>query len=301
MTMKKCFLFFILTLGISNMCSSQEWMTSLDAAKRIALVQDKFLFMIWEDAALIPYPVIMNNVNGHEVVFETMFDHQEINAIIWEYFVPVKVNEDLFGTLYDQIKDTRSRSYMAQFEDDNIKIMDVNFNIVNTSRSPEAYFNLSDFITAYAWNTSYLKAELQNYSEQKDFGTSFRLASKYMDYAILVDGKGRPDIINMANMYLDEADKHLLENDFDQKISYQRKSSLLRLSQYLLQDRPRKVLRSLKRYDKSELYQTNEALHAFLYYTSYRLKKDKENAELWKSKVSSINLKKAELIIKIHL
>jgi hypothetical protein len=276
-------------------------MTSFDAAKRIALVQDKFLFVIWEDAALIPYPVIMNDAKGNEIVFDNMFDHQEINQIIWEYFVPVKLSEDLYGKLYDQIKDTRNRSYIAQFEDDNIKIMDVNGFILNRSVSPEAYFNLSEFISRYALNTSFLKAELGNYAEHKDFNSAFRLAFKYMDYAILVDEKLRKDVINMANMYLDNADKYVLQSDVNDKNNLTNKSNLLRLSQYLIRNRPGKVLRQLKKYDGSETDETNEGLLAFLYYTAYQLKNDKKDAEQWKSKVSLVNLRKAELITNLHL
>ncbi|OBX27047.1 hypothetical protein A9996_01295 [Gelidibacter algens] len=276
-------------------------MTSFDAAKRIALVQDKFLFVIWEDAALIPYPVIMNDAKGNEIVFDNMFDHQEINQIIWEYFVPVKLSEDLYGKLYDQIKDTRNRSYIAQFEDDNIKIMDVNGFILNRSVSPEAYFNLSEFISRYALNTSFLKAELGNYAEHKDFNSAFRLAFKYMDYAILVDEKLRKDVINMANMYLDNADKYVLQSDVNDKNNLTNKSNLLRLSQDLIRNRPGKVLRQLKKYDGSETDETNEGLLAFLYYTAYQLKNDKKDAEQWKSKVSLVNLRKAELITNLHL
>ncbi len=299
--MRRCVLFLIVILSTSSLCFSQQWMTSFDAAKRIALVQDKFLFVIWEDAALIPYPVIMNDAKGNEIVFDNMFDHQEINQIIWEYFVPVKLSEDLYGKLYDQIKDTRNRSYIAQFEDDNIKIMDVNGFILNRSVSPEAYFNLSEFISRYALNTSFLKAELGNYAEHKDFNSAFRLAFKYMDYAILVDEKLRKDVINMANMYLDNADKYVLQSDVNDKNNLTNKSNLLRLSQYLIRNRPGKVLRQLKKYDGSETDETNEGLLAFLYYTAYQLKNDKKDAEQWKSKVSLVNLRKAELITNLHL
>ena len=257
--------------------------------------------MIWEDAALIPYPVLMNNENGNEVLFKNLFDHEEISKIIWDYFVPVKVSESQYANLYDQIKDTKNRSYIAQFEDDNIKIMDANLHIVNTSLSPEAGFNLSDFIRTYALKTSFLNAELRNYSEQKDFGTSYRLASKYMDYAILVNEKVRGDIINLTEIYLDEADKFLLESDIEDKMNFERKISMLRLSKYLLENRPKKVLRQLKKYNASEMDETNQSFLAFLYYTSYQLRKDAKNSELWKSKVSLINLRKAELITKLHL
>ena len=299
--MKKGVLFLMITLATTNLCMSQDWMTSLDAAKRIALVQDKFLFMIWEEAALIPYPVIIYSENGNEILFENLFDNKDINQLIWDYFIPVKVSESHYAELYDQIKDTRKQSYIAQFQDDNIKIMDVNFNILNTSVSPEAYFNLSEFLRTYALNTSFLKAELKNYSEQKDFSTSYRLASKYLDYAILVSDKVRPDIINLSEIYLDEADKFLLENSMEDKINFQHKSSMLRLSKYLLQNRPKKVLRNLKRLKTEAMDETNQSFLAFLYYTSYQLREDDKNSELWRSKVSLLNLRKAELITKLHL
>lgn len=296
MTIKKGILIFMLSLAMSNQGWSQEWMTSLDAAKRIALVQDKFLFMMWEDATLIPYPVIMTDTNGTEVLFDDMFKNEEINRIIWNFFVPVKVNENLYEELYDEIKDTRSKLYMSQFEDDNVKIMDANLNIVNTSYSPQAYFNLSQFITNFGLNTSFLNAELRNYSEHQDFGTSYRLASKYMDYAILVNKNVRKDIVDLALTYLDEADRYLVASDMDGKKDFQDKISLLKYSEYLLFNRPRKVLRLLKRFDTSKIDETTESLLAFIYYSAYQLRKDEKNSELWKSKVSLVNLRKAELI-----
>lgn len=301
MTMKKGLLFLTLSLTLSNYCVSQEWLTSLEAAKRIALVQDKFLFMMWEDATTIPYPVIMTDTNGTEIVFDDLFKNEEINQIIWNYFVPIKVNESLYGELYDELKDTRSRNYMFQFEDDNIKVLDANLNIVNTSFSPEAYFNLSHFIANYGLNTSFMNAELRNYSEHKDFSSAYRLASKYMDYAILVNKNVRKDIVDLALIYLDEADRHLIISDLDSKKHFQDKINLLKYSQYLLYNKPRKVLRLLKRFDASEIDDTTESLLAFLYYSAYQLRKDDANSELWKHKVSLSNIRKAELITNLHL
>ena len=299
--MKRFILFLTLTVMTSNFCVSQEWLTSLEVAKRVALVQDKFLFMIWEDASLIPYPVIVNDVNGNGVLIENLFENEEVNKIIWNYFVPVKVNESYYSQLYDEIKETKSQVYIAHFNDDDIKIMDADLHIVNKNTSLEAYSNLSEFISTYALNTAFLNAELKNYAEQKDFFTSYRLASKYMDYAILVDDNVRADIINMAEMYLDEADKYLLNSDIEEKINFEKKSSMLRLSKYLLENRPRKVLRKLKKFDASDMDETNQSFLAFLYYTSYQLRKDVKNSEFWKNKISVINLKKAELITNLHL
>lgn len=283
------------------MVYSQEWLTSLEAAKRIALVQDKFIFMIWEDAAEIPYPVTMKNDRGNIVFFDDLFANEEINEVIWRYFVPVKVSENEYAELFDQTTIGKSKSYIAQFEDDNIKIMDANCMILNTAFSPEAYFDLSKFISRYALNTSFLTADLNNYAEHQSFNTSFRLASKYMDYAILVLPNVRKEVLKMADIYLDEAEIYLSKEESDDTVAFQTKIDLLRLSKLLLVDRPRKVLRKLRRIDASEIGPTNESQYALLYYTAYLLRKDKKNADLWEPKMTSANIKKAKLIANLYL
>jgi hypothetical protein len=66
----------------------------------------------------------------------------------------------------------------------------------------------------------------------------------------------------------------------------------------LVLGKAKKVLRQLKRMDASEVNGPNEELVAFLYFTSYALLKDETNASVWRSKVSLVNLKKANLIVK---
>lgn len=298
--MKKYVLLILLSFSVCLMGYSQEWLTSLEAAKRIAWVQNKFLFMVWEDATEIPYPITMNNDRGLTVLFDNLFGNEEIDQIIWNYFVPVKVSESEYAKLYDQIKDTKSKTYIAQFEDDNIKIMDANGVILNTSDSPEAYFNLSKFISKYALHTSFLSGELKSYSEHPNFNSAFRLGSKYMDFAILVNASVRKDVLNMADMYLDEADHFLSEEASTDSSNFQTKINLLRLSKYLIQDRPRKVLRKLKRINETEIDPGNASQYEFLHYTAYLLRRDMKNAQLWQNKVSEVNLKKARLIANLH-
>ena len=43
----------ILMFGIiSALCPAQEWINSLDVAKRLAFIQDKMLLVMWEDSTL---------------------------------------------------------------------------------------------------------------------------------------------------------------------------------------------------------------------------------------------------------
>lgn len=290
--MKKSVLTCLLVFSSLSICQSQEWMTSLEIAKSLAYVQDKLLFVIWEDVSYQEYPVLIKNANGDAVV-EDLFRNETINEAIWDYFVPVIISEHNYETLFNEIKGKRNQTYIDKFNDDTIKIMDVNGNIINTTIAYYDYLDIAKFMTKYALNTSFLKAELDNYRTQQDFNTSYRLASKYLDFAILVSDEVRPEIVNLSDYYLKEAERFIFNNDSE---VLQQKIELQCLKQQLILGKTKKVLRQLKRIDMSEVDASNEPLIAFLYFTSYIILKDETNASVWRSKVSLVNLKKANLI-----
>lgn len=298
--MKRYLLLVLCLVCFSKPATSQEWLTSWEAAKRIALVQDKMLLVIWENAAEIPYPIEVYSDRGTLMIFNNLFGEEKVDQLIWKYFVPVKVSESLYSELNGRFKKTRDKIYLQQLENDNLKIVDVNFNIINHSYPTDAYFNLSDFIKTYALNTSFLKSELENYMNHKDFGTAYRLASKYMDYALLVQNDVRQDIVKVALNYLDEAEWHLESNTNIDKVNYTQKIELLQLIPYLINHRPGKVLRILKRMDQTQLDESNKQLQAFIYYTAYKLKNDKENILKWQEDLSLIYIKKANLILNLQ-
>jgi len=295
--MKKIVLYLIVMLLVPNICKSQEWLTSFEAAKRLAIVQDKMILMVWEESTLYPMRVIVENDQGKKMVMNNLFKNEVLNTLIWDYFVPVKVNESMYEELYDNIKGKRSAVYIDKFNDDSLKIMDANGNILNLAYSYQEIFNLTAFINKYYINTSFFKAELQNYFKESNFVTSFRLASKYIDAAIYVNENIRLETIKLSNIYLNEARMYASTTEMENKASFEQRVLLLDLEQELVLNKPRKVLRFLKRIDSSEIHENNEALVAFLYVTAYRLIKDENNASEWRSKVSLVNLKKSNAII----
>ncbi|WCO00818.1 thioredoxin domain-containing protein [Psychroserpens ponticola] len=292
--MKKHILICLFVFGSLLVCQSQEWMTSLEAAKSLAYVQDKLLFVVWEDVTFQEYPVLMKNEQGVAVI-DDLFSNESINEVIWEHFVPVIIGEQHYEELFNQIKGKRSQLYIDKFNDDTIKIMDVNGNIINAEIANYGYLDIAKFITKYAINTSFLKAEITNYRAQKEFNTAYRLASKYVDFSVLVNGNVRPEIVKLSNFYLKEAESYVTK---DTSGLLKQKIELQKLKQPLVLGKAKKVLRQLKRIDVSELDSSNESLIAFLYFTSYILLKDENNASVWRSKVSLVNLKKANLIVK---
>jgi len=296
--MKKTILLFVIVLTSFNICNAQEWMASFGIAKRLALMEDKMLFVMWEGSSDDAYPILLNGDKGN-IIISDLFGDPVVNRLIWSHFVPVKINESMYPELFDEIKETRETRYLNKFNDDSIKIMDINGNILNTkvSNKYDVNINLSEFLKLYSLNTVFLKQELINYSKQKNFSTSFRLASKYLDYAILAEMNIRSEIIELANIYFDEANLLLPKSKLINKIGFSQKLSLLKLKEYLILNKPKKVLRLLKRFDIAEIDKINQSLYAFLKYTAFKLLIDENNAALWKSKVKMVDLKKAELII----
>lgn len=292
--MKKVALTVLLVFNTLFVCQSQEWMTSLEVAKSLAFVQDKLLFVIWEDVSYGQYPVLITDDKGVAYV-DDLFSNESLNEVIWKHFVPVIISETNYETLYKDIKGKRNQLYIDKFNDDSIKIMDINGTIINTSFTYYDYLDIGKFISKYALNTAFLKAELTNYKTQKDWNTAYRLASKYIDFAVLVNDQVRPEIIKISNYYLKEAET-LASAETSRVLN--RKIQLQNIYQDLVLGKAKKVLRQLRRIDDSAGDSSDESFEAFLYFTSYLLLKDETNASSWRSKVSLVNLKMTNLIVK---
>lgn len=293
--MKKNLLLLVFSLAFC-VCQGQEWFTSFDVAKRIALIQNKMLFVVWEDSFDYSSPVFIKNEKGQISVIDLSID-TSFDSIIREYFVPVKLSELYYE---DFIKKAKGKSfkYTNRLNDDSVKIMDVNGNIVNISDDPVEILNLSLLIKKYALDTSFLKTELENYLKERNFITSFRLGAKYIDFSILTGKEIRPEIIALADIYLEESKRFLQDNVSENIAANLQKIVLLQIKEDLILDQPRKAKRQIKRMDSTQIDPINESLFAMLNYIVFKSMNDEMNAELWKSKISSLDLQKAELILK---
>lgn len=295
--MKRFLMVLFFLFAFSLPMKGQEWMTSLDIAKRLALTQGKLLFVIWEDASYDPYPVLIADENGQAVV-DDLFTNESITQVIWEYFVPVIIPESKYEALFNEIKGKRSINYIDKFNDDTVKIMDVNGNVIDVTLTYYDYIDIASYIKSYALDTSILRTELENYQEQKDFNTTYRLAAKYIDFSILIQNeKVRSEFITLSNYYLTEAQAFISSQEENEQSEIQQKVLLQNIKQQLVLDKPKKVLRRLKRFEASDLSESNKELFAFLNYTAHLCLKDERKAAAWRNELSLVNLKKANLII----
>lgn len=121
-----------------------------------------------------------------------------------------------------------------------------------------------------------------------------------MDFSMYSKDKTRRALINMANIYLYEANNMLSVSGDTEKPKLEQRLELLSMQEYLILDRPKKVLRQLKRMERDGIDSSNKSFVAFLYFTASKLLNNEDDMKQWKSEVSSLNLKKAQLIYNIN-
>ncbi|MBP1839534.1 hypothetical protein [Formosa algae] len=279
-----------------TLSSAQEWMTNLEVAERLALAQNKMLVVVWEDTYYNGVAATVNNVEKQEVFIENMFSKPVLDSLMWEHFVPVILSEDNYSSLFEKIKNKRSAKYINTFNDDSLKIMDANGNILNLSNG-DYILNLSEFIYKYSIDTSFLKSEIQNYKDDNDFYSSVYLASKYMDFAYFSSNSIRPELVDLALIYLDEASDFFKEETLDNKETLNQRLELLDIQKYILLKEPKKALRKLNKIKTSEVEKANVNLRSFLYLAAYTLLQDQVNMAIWEPKVLLWDKKKMQSLM----
>ena len=298
--MKNNFIAFIFILFIANMSYAQEWMTNIEIAQKLALVQNKMVLMVWEETTKYEYPVLVNDNEGRTIYIQNLFEDENISPLIWKHFIPVIVSEHKYADLYDAAKGKRKQYYIDKLNDDGIKIMDINGYIINAKTPSLDYINITTLINRYALNTEDIAVELRNYLYNKDVYSAYFLASKYLDLALYSNEKIRSEIVDLSNIYLDEALVFAQKRTGNDKSILEQRCALLKIQEFLILKRPKKVIRQLKKIDAETMDNANQSFVAFLYYTAYMSMEDAQKAEAWKSKISLVNLKKAQMLINLN-
>ncbi|PKG51139.1 hypothetical protein [Olleya sp. 1-3] len=295
--MKKLLFTLLLSVATITSAMAQEWLTSLTLAKKLALSKNKMLLVIWEDSANYSYPIILEDTDGTKVVTE-LFESDAVKTLVWKYFVPVIINESMYQQLFDKIDGKRNMSYINRFNDDNVKVMDPNGNILDLRTADEFMTqDLTAIIKKYALDTSFLEAELNSYFENKNYATTFRLANKYLDFAIYAEDFVKEEIIMLSGIYMLEAENLLQNSDYATKEALLQKHELLKIKEALILGKDNKARRMLKKYTKEDIDKINVALFAFLNYATYRSLDNIEEALPWKAQVLQSDLNKVKFIV----
>ena len=143
--MKKLISLVLILIFSNYSLHCQEWLTSLDVAKKLAVMKDKMIFAVWEDAMYRSRTPIIINSNLYPL--SSLSSNENHSQLIWKYFIPLIIPEYKYFDLLNEIEGKRSLDYMYKFNNDHIKIMDSNGNILNTS------FNENEFVIIWITET----------------------------------------------------------------------------------------------------------------------------------------------------
>lgn len=295
--MKKTILSLLLILFVTSFAVSQQWFTSFKFAKRLAVLENKMIIAVWEESALDNIPVLVE-ADNKKLYQLTLFENEQVDKLVWQYFIPVILSDQDYMQLAGKHLNGKSLKYKQRFNDDQIKIMDPNGNIINTNQDPFSTANLTNLIRNYALNVGYLQPELTNYFENKSFSSTFRLTVKYQDMATFAHQSVKKDICELSGLYLAEAKQKLSKSDFDNTQALQQKLELLQLNEYLILGKARKVYKALKKINLEDVDAINTSLFAFLNYTSLTAINKVDEALKWKDQVNQTDLNKVKHIIK---
>ncbi len=261
-------------------------------------MEDKMILAVWENSSSHAYPVFIEDSKGNKYQVR-LFEDENAAKLVWEYFVPVIISESNYDDLAAEYLTDKNYQYKDRFNDDFLKVMDPNGNIINTGFQDEyGILNLTTLIRNYALNISFLKPEINNYFENKSFSSAFRLAVKYLDFATYAKEDIKKELVNLSDIYMLEASKMLVESDYDNKPALKQKIELLDLNKELILGKHRKVYRTLKKIEVSSVDEINMSLYAFLQYTSLRGVGKIEESLKWQEQVTQNDMNKVKFLVK---
>ncbi|WP_066225131.1 hypothetical protein [Formosa haliotis] len=287
--MKKILIFILVGFSF-NLSFAQDWMTNLEVAERLALAQNKLIVAVWQNSYFNGIPAFVDNNKGEQVFVENIIDEPVVDSLLWAHFIPVMLLEDDYEKLYKRIEN-RSNDYKTKFSDDSFKVMDANGNILNVTAN-NYMLNLTNFLHKYSMDMSFLETKMINYKKEKNFYSAFYVGAQYLDFAFFAKQEVRPELADLAGIYLDEAAGYINTEPEESRAAITQRVHLLNIQKYLILERPNKVLRQLKRIKEDEVAAVNKNLRSFLYYSAYTMLHDTENVAVWQPNVTALDRRK---------
>ncbi|MCK0177957.1 thioredoxin family protein [Flavobacteriaceae bacterium S0862] len=286
--MKQFVLILLISLISISKTFSQEWLTSVDEAKKMALKENKMLLVELYFADKYEY---------------SLFRKQDsINQFLSDHFVLLKLDISRSSEFYflEKNLDWKGRAI----------ITDINLNQLNRrgnfftlhTMGKDSYLNRKkidffNYIKPYSLDTSLLSEQLTNYSKNKNFHTAFALAENYLDFAVLNPEKIRFDLVNLANVYFKESKKMLKEKKVQDEAIYSQRKDLLDIKAKMILRKFKNPMNFLNKFKTDEIYEVNKSLYSSLYYIAHKLLNDNKSANLYQNAMYDADLKTSTIMI----
>lgn len=272
----------IALLLVSNLVKADNWLYSLEDAKKMAIATNKLILVDFWASWCGPCKKMDSE----------SWSKDEIKEVMGNY-VSVQIDID---------KDTEIAKKYNVRGIPYIFIMDPNGEVVYQHMSYMNKVQVKKLLNKYALNTSFLQRDYLIYNQNINSTSSFRLAQSYQNYSIYLDENVRNDFLSLSMNYLKEV-KKLLKKENKNDISMNQKIELIEIQEKLIRGDYSKCIKELsKSFKEEKIDERNRSLFYFISYVANKGVNDTENSEIWFEKLKStannaIYLKRAEKLL----
>jgi len=265
--------FFTITIN------AQNWMHSLEDAKKTALASNKLILVDFWASWCGPCRKMDLNTWSRKEVTDLM-----------QNFVPLKIDIDSHRSI--------AKHYGVRGIP-NVFIIDANGKVIYSGVGYRNKSQMAKTLTDYMAEMSFLQKELIAFYKKSNYSTALRLADKYQIYSIYAKGDIKRSFLNLAKEYFEISKKDIKKKKLKNAKTLNQKIKLFNIRKQLVLKRSKKVLKQITKIKETEILQANVSLYSFLNYVAYKQMGDNEKALKWVKKLNPKDKKIAELILKV--
>lgn len=265
--MKKSFLVLLcIYLSIQHI-SAENWMTSFEEARKIAMSSNRLILIdFW---ATWCKPCKQMDLES--------WSNGDVQALMRDY-VPVKIDIGKHRSL--------SRKYAIRAIP-HVFIVDPNGEILYETKGYMGKNEVKEMLQKYAVSTKGIQKNYLEYYKKPNGNSALQIAEKYMDMAIVVHPESKRGFLKLGSGYLNKA-RRLYKSEGNKGKQAQRISLLGKVYKELIKNKPQKAETYLEeKFKDNDIEKTNKELYYFLKLVTYSKLEKKEEAKVYYKKLKS--------------
>ncbi|MBQ0768369.1 MAG: thioredoxin family protein, partial [Bizionia sp.] len=261
-----------------NTLKADNWLSSFEDAKKIALATNKLVLVdFWASWCGPCKRMDAESWNKDEV------------KVLMNNYVAVKIDLDINKSLALKYG-VKGIPYVF--------IMDGNGKVIYEQMGYKRKSEVMELLKTYALDTEFLNRDLINYHKKESFANTYRLACKYQDYSMYLEAHLKSNFLEASDVYFKEAEKALKDSKVKNKQFFEQRIELHDIQKNLILNKSKKALKQLERISKKGIDDKNISFYNFLQYIANKDGENIEERNLLSKELSDNDLKKAALFFR---